>query len=88
MRRRNLFQDRRGEGYIDTALIFVQQKDKVSTEASLFSEIETWLKEVPSVYVLKEWENVVFSTKTSMFRELFAYSPNWAKIVWDIQTAF
>lgn len=64
--------------------IFVQQKDKVSTEASLFSEIETWLKEVPSVYALKEWESVMFSTKTSMFRELFAYSPNWAKIVWDM----
>ena len=64
--------------------IFIKQKNEVSTEAELFSAIEDWMKEMPSAYVLKEWERVVAETKNNMFLELYNYSPNWTKIIWDL----
>jgi hypothetical protein len=56
----------------------------VSSDAELFSAIEDWLKAMPSVYVLKEWENILSTTKNSMFLEMYKYSPNWTKIIWDM----
>lgn len=70
-----------------TNRIFVKQKTEVDSEEELFSAISKWVKEVPSVYVLKEWESVVRRAQNSMFNELYAYSPNWAKIIWDMLKA-
>ena len=64
--------------------IFVKQKDEVYTDEELFSAIVEWTKEMPSVYVLKEWEKVIQKAQTSMFNELYKYSPNWANIIWDM----
>lgn len=64
--------------------IFVKQKIEVDTEEELFNAIEEWLKEMPSVYVLKEWERVLRETRNTMFNEFYRYSPNWAKIIWDM----
>lgn len=70
-----------------TNRIFVKQKTEVDSEEELFSAILKWVKEMPSVYVLKEWEGVVRRAQNSMFNELYAYSPNWAKIIWDMLKA-
>lgn len=67
-----------------TNRIFVKQKTEVDSDEELFSAIEEWIKKMPSVYVLKAWENVVRNTKNAMFNELYSYSPNWAKIIWDM----
>ena len=64
--------------------IFIKQKNDISTEDQLFGAIEGWIKAMPSVYVLKEWEKNIFKSKDAMFLELYRYSPNWVKIIWDM----
>jgi len=64
--------------------IFVKQKNYVLTDADLFDAIEDWVKAMPSVYVLKEWEKSVSETKNNMFLEMYEYSPFWTKIIWDM----
>ena len=63
--------------------IFIKQKSDLDSEEKLFTSIEEWLREMPSVYVLKEWEKVINQTKNNMFLEMYGYSPNWSKIIWD-----
>ncbi len=64
--------------------IFVKQKNEITSEKQLFDAIEDWLKAMPSVYVLKEWEATLSKSKNAMFLELYGYSPNWVKIIWDM----
>ncbi len=64
--------------------IFIKRKNDIDTSEKLFSEIENWLKEMPSVYVFKEWEKVVSKNKDEMFLELYKFSPNWVKVIWDM----
>ena len=63
--------------------IFIKQKSDLDSEEKLFTSIKEWLKEMPSVYVLKEWEKTFNKTKNEMFLDLYGYSPYWVKIVWD-----
>ena len=53
--------------------IFIKQKNDINSEDQLFGAIEEWLKAMPSVYVLKEWENTIAKTKNDMFVELYGY---------------
>lgn len=64
--------------------IFIEQKNDINSEDQLFGAIEKWLKAMPSVYVLKEWEKSISESKDAMFLELYGYSPNWVKIIWDM----
>lgn len=64
--------------------IFIKQKNDINTEDLLFDAIEEWIKAMPSVYVLKEWEKNISKSKDAMFLELYGYSPNWVKIIWDM----
>lgn len=64
--------------------IFVQQKSNLDSEEHLFGAIENWVKEMPSVYVLKEWGKSISKARTDMFLEMYRYSPNWAKIIWNM----
>mgnify|MGYP000852066597 FL=1 len=64
--------------------IFIKQKNDINTEVQLFGAIEDWIKAMPSVYVLKEWEKNISKSKDAMFIELYGYSPNWVKIIWDM----
>lgn len=66
---------------------FLKQKTDVASEEDLFTAISEWVKKMPSVYVLKEWEAVIRRAQNSMFNELYSYSPNWAKIIWDMLKA-
>ena len=63
--------------------IFVRQKSSFLKE-NLFKEIEKWVKENPSVYVLKKVENNLFETKHKIFIEMNKNSSEWVKIVWDL----
>ena len=64
--------------------IFVKQKEEVDTDRELFSAIAEWTKEMPSVYVLKKWALTIQKAQNDMFNELYSYSPNWARIIWDM----
>lgn len=64
--------------------IFIKHKNEVDSDVELFSAISDWLKDMPSVYVLREWANTVCQAQSAMFNELYGYSPNWAKIIWDM----
>lgn len=67
--------------------IFVKQKAEVDTEDELFSAIAEWTKDMPSVYVLKEWALAVKKAQNAMFNELYSYSPNWTQIIWNMLKA-
>ena len=63
--------------------IFIKQKSDLDSDEKLFTAIKEWLKEMPSVYVLKEWERTFNQAKNKMFLDLYGYSPYWVKIVWE-----
>lgn len=67
--------------------IFIKQKNDINSEDQFFGAIEEWLKAMPSVYVLKEWENTIAKTKNDMFVELYGYSSSWVKIIWEMLKA-
>lgn len=64
--------------------IFIKQKNDINEADDLFKAIEDWIKTMPSVYVLKEWERSILKSKDAMFLELYGYSPSWVKIIWDM----
>lgn len=73
-----------GQPADDRGRIFIKHKSDIETSEELFSTIETWIRSVPSVYVLKEWERVISESKDKMFLELNGYSPRWVSIIWDM----
>lgn len=64
--------------------IFVKQKSEVSSDEELFAEIKNWLIEMPSAYVLKVWDKSFADSKNKLFLEMYGYSPNWVKIIWEM----
>lgn len=62
--------------------IFIKKKEEL-IDGNLFGEIESWLKENPSVYVLKEWEKEYNTAKNRLFREFFEFSPFWPNILYS-----
>ena len=65
--------------------IFVKHKPDLQN-VDLFSEIEQWLKQTPSVYVMKEWEFSLQEAKNSLFWDFYNISPHWVKIFHDTIT--
>jgi len=74
----------RNGGCLEDSRVFIKNKEDVDTEEHLFNEMESWLRTMPSVYVLKEWERITLRSKNEMLLRLYQYSPIWAKIVWDM----
>lgn len=64
--------------------IFVKSKTEVESEEQLFSCIEDWLKKMPSIYAMKEWDKVFQTTKYSMFKEWHGYAPQWVSVIWNM----
>jgi len=62
--------------------LFVQSKSGLQGEGTLFNKVSEWLKETPSIYVLKEWEKEYQSCKTKLFSELHSINPSWPTIMW------
>jgi hypothetical protein len=63
--------------------IFVKSKNDLEDENKLFSEIESWIKQNPSIYVLKEWEKEYQRSKNQLFSDFQKLSPMWPKIMWE-----
>lgn len=70
-----------------TNRIFVKSKTDVESEEQLFQCIEEWLKKMPSIYAMKEWESVFQTTKNRMFREWHEYAPQWVSVIWQMLAA-
>lgn len=63
--------------------IFVKSKSDLTGKTNLFKEIETWIKQNPSIYVLKEWEKEYQRSKNQLFSDFQKLSPMWPKIMWE-----
>ena len=66
--------------------ILVKSKSDFEIKGSLFSNLESWLKEVAPIYLLKEWDNAYQSSKSKLFIDFQKRSSNWAKILWKTYT--
>lgn len=64
--------------------IFIKSKIDIESEDELFKNIEEWVKQMPSVYALKELENSLRDTKNKMFVEWYNYSPQWITVIWKM----
>ena len=67
--------------------IFVKQKNDLITQdkktPTLFNEIENWLKENSSIYVLKEWEIKFRQAKNQLFWSFYEINPAWPNVIWN-----
>ena len=61
--------------------LFVQSKSDLQDEGR-FDVVSEWLRETPSIYVLKEWEKRQQGCKTKLFSELHSLNPSWPTIMW------
>jgi hypothetical protein len=62
--------------------IFVKSKSELKN-IDLFAVIEDWIKQTPSIYVLKEWELSLQQAKNSLFWDFYMINPEWAKILYE-----
>lgn len=61
--------------------IFVKAKSDVDTTEKMFAAIKQWIKQVPSVYVLKEWECSERRAKNTMLWELTEIHKAWPSVL-------
>jgi hypothetical protein len=67
--------------YTKNCPIFIKKKDELDTTEKLFLEIEVWLKQTPSIYVLKEWDKATREAKTNMLWALSSIHPAWPSVL-------
>ena len=63
--------------------IHVQAKKDLIKGDKLISIINNWVKNNPTIYTLKNWENSFSQAKTDTFWHLFSKSPVWPKVMWE-----
>ena len=56
----------------------------MESEEQLFQCIEEWLKKMPSIYAMKQWDRVFQTTKNCMFKEWYHYAPEWVSVIWNM----
>ncbi|OQB31725.1 MAG: hypothetical protein BWY08_00263 [Bacteroidetes bacterium ADurb.Bin174] len=61
--------------------IFVKQKQELKTSRQLFSFIKKWIKETPSIYVLKKMEASVLKSKNDLFWDFQNINSDWVYIL-------
>lgn len=61
--------------------IFVKSKSEIKSGRILFSTIADWVKKVPSIYVLKKWENNTHIATSKLFHDLNKISPEWVSVM-------
>lgn len=61
--------------------ILVMGKKEV-TDAGIFTVLTDWLKNAPSVYLLKSWEKFYEKAKNELFLDFYMKSTLWPLIVW------
>jgi hypothetical protein len=62
--------------------IFIRQKSVMVQGRSLFTEINSWITKIPSVYVLKKWQDEYNNAVNTFFNNFQKFSPNWPLIMW------
>lgn len=60
--------------------IFIKSKSELK-DIDLFSILEMWIRQTPSVYLLKEWEHSMLQAKHNLFWDFYNINPEWAKIL-------
>lgn len=63
--------------------IHIQAKKDLIKGKKLFSTIDSWINNNPTIYTLKNWENSFSQAKTDTFWHLFSKSPVWPKVMWE-----
>ncbi len=66
--------------------IFVKQKRDLTGKTRLFRTIERWMKQTPSVYVLKSWEREYQKAKNRLFWDFYGLTPSWPSVLWKTFT--
>jgi len=64
--------------------IFVKNKSELISDTDdnkLFEEIEEWLKQTPSIYVLKEWEKSLNEAKNKLFWDFYNINHKWPSVL-------
>jgi len=64
--------------------ILIKQKTELSSLEDIFNALLEWMKESPSVYVLKEWDNALSDAKHGMFSDMYNISHSWVNVLWDL----
>ncbi len=67
-----------------TNYIFVKSKSEIISDTNdnkLFDEIENWLKQTPSIYVLKEWEKSLNDAKNKLFWDFYNINHKWPSVL-------
>jgi hypothetical protein len=70
----------------DPSHILVKRKTDVR-DAGVFQVLATWMKEAPSVYVLKRWERAYSSAKNELFLDFYAKGVEWPLVLWKTYKA-
>lgn len=65
----------------DPSHILVMDKKEV-TDAGVFKVLTDWMKNAPSVYVLKSWEKFYEKAKNELFLDFYMKSTLWPLIIW------
>lgn len=63
--------------------ILIKNKSELVKSNNLFELIEEWIKNHPSIYLLKKWEHSFLKAKNKTFWNLFNRSPLWPAILWE-----
>lgn len=69
--------------------IFVKRKDELFSSNNsflFFSIIKKWLKETPSIYALKEWEQSQKKAMRDLFWSFYEVNHNWPSVLQDTFT--
>lgn len=70
----------------DPSHILVKRKADVR-DAGVFEVLSTWMRDAPSVYVLKRWERAYSSAKNELFLDFYAKSVQWPLVLWKTYKA-
>ena len=63
--------------------ILIKPKSVFISSGSLFTELQSWLKESLSIYLLKSWDTIFQDAKINLFLDFQKRSPLWTKILWN-----
>lgn len=88
--RDNLIDNGISEDQLSKYPVFIKEKQNLFNEDGkfvMFEAIETWVKSMPAVYVLKEWLSAFNRAKESLLLDLSQGSQYWPSIIWNSANA-
>ncbi|MBN2162439.1 MAG: hypothetical protein JW713_05810 [Pontiellaceae bacterium] len=70
------------------SFIFVHDKKHLlhiegENEYPLFSTVNNWIKNNPSMYVLTQWKKVVLKAKNNLFWDMYEANAGWPSVLWE-----